>query len=172
MIINNKMSEFIEQINAKNEDVLDISIEELSLFCNVSVKKIYDCLILSSRKTNVTKEQFEKVVSYNTDKSGYEYSNNDCRIVDFFKSQLTIEQQYKLARVFIQCLNNRLISLTENEIVYIIGIDNNLLTLHFYQKRENEVIIDENDVENFEEAIGIISSEELSLNVLQNISDE
>ena len=50
MIINNKMSEFIEQINAKNEDVLDISIEELSLFCNVSVKKIYDCLILSSRK--------------------------------------------------------------------------------------------------------------------------
>ncbi|EOH98183.1 hypothetical protein UAY_02430 [Enterococcus moraviensis ATCC BAA-383] len=169
MKANKAMMKIIENVNEKsNDEKISISIKEMQEFLTISIEKLYDCLILSNEKTNITEEQFLRGVSSSGSLAGYEFVNTECRMIDFFDSPLNVIEQYKIGLLYVQCLNNRLLTLTNYKIAYLFSYNDDILTIRFHQKREDEEVFFCTDINKFTEPVGILMSDELSLNIIEN----
>ncbi|MGX7151139.1 hypothetical protein [Enterococcus ureasiticus] len=169
MIKNEKMKKLIENADITDVDEkISVSIKEMQEAFNVSIEKLYDCLILSNEKTNITEEQFLRVVSSYGSLAGYEFANTECRMIDFFDSPLDVIEQYKIGLLYVQCLNNRLLTLTNYKIAYLFSYNDDILTIRFHQKREDGEVFFDTDINKFTEPVGILMSDELSLNIIEN----
>ncbi|MBO0423991.1 MULTISPECIES: hypothetical protein [Enterococcus] len=169
MIKNDAMKKIIEHTNSISEDDrISVSVKEMQELFNITVKKMYDCLLLSNRETAISKEQFNQAVLSYGDKTGYEASINERRIIDFFDSPLTVSEQYKIGRLYVKCLNNRLSLMTNNELVYLFDFNDDILTVRFHQLRKDEGIFFGDDLHQFIEPVGVLMSDELSPNIIEN----
>ena len=169
MITNENMEKLIKNVRMSNVDEkICISIKEIQEAFNISIKRMYDCLILSSKETSISKEQFLRVVSSYGSLAGYEFANTECRMIDFFDSPLNVIEQYKIGLLYVQCLNNRLLTLTNYKIAYLFSYNDDILTIRFHQKREDEEVFFGTDINKFTEPVGILMSDELSLNIIEN----
>jgi hypothetical protein len=89
------------------------------------------------------------------DKTGYEASNNELRIVDYIEdNDVSKESQYLNGKSFITNLSNRI----SREKVYYFSFDDELLTIRFYLFREKDGLWLE-DLEQYEEATGYFISD-------------
>ncbi|ALS36003.1 hypothetical protein ABID30_000680 [Enterococcus rotai] len=169
MITNNVMKKIIKNVNNKsNEEKVSVSVKELQEAFNISIEKLYGCLILSDKKTAISKEQFNQAVLSYGDKTGYEASINERRIIDFFDIPLTVSEQYKIGRLYVQCLNNRISLMTNNKLVYLFDFNDDILTVRFHQLRKGEGVFFGDDLHQFIEPVGVLMSDELSPNIIEN----
>lgn len=98
-----------------------------------------------------------------TDETGYELANTELRIIDFIDKELTIEEQYNLGMIYIHIINSRLSLIMVKKIDYFLGIDDDILTIRFYQVRDEEIEWF-TDLESYSEPVAIISSDEIPSN--------
>ncbi|MHC5216665.1 hypothetical protein ACYSNR_08350 [Enterococcus sp. LJL128] len=149
--------------NFENSQALKFTLDELNSFFNKRLVDVYGCLIFSNRESSMSQENFEAHLKNFLDRTGYEASANEIRMIDFFEQSLTIQEQVQLARVFIQNINSRLQLLTSQRIIYIFGINDNILTTRFHQEWEDESSW-LGDLEGFTSPIAVVTSEELPEN--------
>lgn len=166
MLCNRLWETYMEKFE-KNKDKPMLTIKEIESLFNRSIQNVYGCLLLdctTERSDNayITKEQFDKVINQHNGKSGYEYSNNEFRIVDYVKETLSIEEQYLLGMSYMQYLNSRLTALTDRRIYYFLFFDDNdIVQIRFYQQWEDEKNFSSPTVEGFSNPMAIFNSEEL-----------
>lgn len=150
-----------------NEDIPTLTIKELESLFNRSIQNIHGCLLLDctvnrSDDADITKEQFDKVIKYHNGKSGYEYSNNEFRIVDYVKKELSITEQYLLGMSYMRYLNSRLILLTDRKIYYFLFFDDNdIFQIRFYQKWVDDEDFRSVNIEDYSNPVAIYTSNEL-----------
>lgn len=89
-------------------------------------------------------------------------------MIDFFDSPLDVIEQYKIGILYVQCLSNRLLTLTNCKIAYLFSYNDDILTIHCPQKREDEKVFFGTDINKFTEPVGILMSAELPLNIIKN----
>ncbi|MBO0445626.1 hypothetical protein JZO78_04660 [Enterococcus ureilyticus] len=128
-------------------------------FFNIRIQNIYDCLILEEEDLNVTEKNFANLLTIYGDKTGYEASNTEIRIIDFFPDQhLTAAEQFYIAKSWMQNVLERIKNLSDKSIVFIFSYDNQTLTVRFHQKRGGEFWLA--DPNSYEEPVGYFISNE------------
>lgn len=166
MLCNHLWKTYIKKFE-KNKDTPTITIKEIESLFNRSIQNIYGCLLLDcttnrSDDAPITKEQFNKGIHYHNGRSGYEYSNNEFRIIDYVKKRLSITEQYMLGMSYIQYLNSRLTLLTDRKIYYFSFFDDkDIFQIRFYQQWEDEEEFLSVNIEDSLNPIAIYTSDEL-----------
>lgn len=148
------------------EDSL-LTLNEADMLFNRRVFDIYGCLVLDitldrTAKIELTKEQFEKVLQNNLDRTGYEYSNNEFRVVDYIKRDMNKDEQYLLSMMYIKHLNARLTLMTKQKINYVLFFTDDALQIRFYQEWEGEPQLHIENLEDYKDPVAIYTSDELS----------
>lgn len=159
-------------IKDKLSNELNLTYNEVDSLFNRNIFDIYGCLILDcttdrSEEIEITHEQFEAVIAYNGDRTGYEYSCNEFRMVDYVDKHLNLEEQYILTKSYIEYLNSRLTLMTKRKILYILSIDGNILQMRFHQEWEGDRPYYDNNLETIGQPIAIFGSNDLSNNHTQ-----
>lgn len=153
------------------ENKFTFSLEQLEQLFSIKIKNIYGCLGLVFGEEDEALDFSEQTLSRAAFKEsvkkgfgseiGYEYSGTELRIIDYVDQALTVEEQYLLGRIYIQCMNNRLALMTDRKIHYVMGFDEDILTTWFYQDWEN-VLGHFDELEGFINPVAVLSSEEVS----------
>lgn len=152
------------------------TIKQLTNLFNIQIEKFYDFLTISYEGDRDTEgdvlsyEQFEEFRKKNFgSKRNYETSCNEVRIIDYINQQLTVEDQYLLGKSFIQYLNSRLTLMTDKRIYYLLSLDDDILTIFFYQEWDtNDTPFNEN-LDEYNNPVAIYTSDELPNNIINNV---
>ncbi|WP_348921879.1 hypothetical protein [Enterococcus rotai] len=153
----------LKQIQQESEKIKKLPIHtdysSVQNFFNVRIQKVYDCLILEEEELNVAEENFANLLTIYGDKTGYEASNTEIRIIDFFPDQLlTAAEQFYIAKSWMKNIYDRIKSLSDKDIVFIFSYENEILTVRFHQKRDGEFWLAEPN--SYEEPVGYFFSNE------------
>ena len=178
MLKNKLWDQTIENFKIVDENFLfSFTIKQLTNLFNIQIERFYDFLIISyegdrelgEELEQISYEQFEKFrkATFGS-KRNYETSCNEIRITDYLGQQLTLEEQYLLSKQFIQNLNSRLILMTNRKIYYLLSIEDNILTLFFYQEWDDKDTPLNENLNEYNNPIAIFTSDELSNNIINN----
>lgn len=90
------------------------------------------------------------------DRTGYEASNNEIRLIDYILDQtpLTIENQYVMGHALVELLSERIVRVFgEKELCFILSFDESNLTIRFHTFREDEGVWIDTDLEKYAEPV-------------------
>ncbi|MFK4567041.1 hypothetical protein [Enterococcus sp. UD-01] len=156
-VLNTKMHMVARNAKLSENNHITFSLNKLDQFFNIKIQSIFDCiLIVDDEEIVLDKEQFTEVIKMYGDKTGYEASNNELRIIDYIDDRnISKESQYLLGKSFIKNLSNRI----SKKIVSYFSFDDELLTIRFHIFREKDGLWLNEDLEQFEEATGYFISD-------------
>lgn len=87
-VANRKMKELLSSISVSmGEDVFEMKPEQLNRLFFPSFRQVKDCIIISDSPVDKLEKAFDQVVKMMyMDKTGYEASNTETRIICFFEN--------------------------------------------------------------------------------------
>ncbi|MDA9472133.1 hypothetical protein [Enterococcus sp. 5H] len=170
MLCNSLWENNIQIFDAQmHKQELMLTLDETDSLFNRKIFDIFGCLILDctldrSEEIEISQEQFEAVIEYNTDRTGYEYSSNEFRIIDYIEKDLSIKDQYLLTMSYIQYLNSRLTLMTKNKIYYILFCNETILQMRFYQEWQGDSSLFSKNIEDFDHPFAMYASNDVPCN--------
>ncbi|AUG56727.1 hypothetical protein [Acetivibrio saccincola] len=148
--MNKKMKDILKKnaLNMRNDN-------KIPQFCDYILSKtkiIKNCIIFDEKNDLEEKNiNFEKILKFCGDWTGYEVACNEIRITDYISFKQ--EEFYMVSRI----LNYLKLGLSKmyctRKFCIIISIDNNHVVLRFHTYRENEGLWIKEDLEGYENPI-------------------
>lgn len=153
--LNSKLSRIERKARLVEDNTVTFSLDNLDRLFNMQIQDIFDCiLIVDDEKIELTEAQFVDVVKIYGDKTGYEASNNELRIIDYCENELTEAQQYSIGKSFISDLNNKI----PGKVVFYFSYDDEVLTIRFHKFRKAEGLWTNENTEEYNEPFGYFIS--------------
>jgi hypothetical protein len=151
-VLNAKMQIIDIKAKLSMNNTITFSLKKLDQLFNIKIQNIFDCiLIMDDEGIDLSEDQFFEVIEMYGDKTGYEASNNELRIIDYIDNRdLSKENQYLIGKSFIINLSTRISKKT----VFYFSFDDDILTIRFHIFRETDGLWISDDLEKFEEATG------------------
>lgn len=148
---NSKLLAIEEKAKSAVNNNIVFSLDNLDRLFNIQMQDIFDCiLIIDDEEIELTQEQFVEVIKMYGDKTGYEVSNNELRVIDYSDTILTEEEQYLLGKSLILDLSHKI----RPKMVYYFSFDNDALTIRFHKFREEEGLWINEEIEEYNEPLG------------------
>lgn len=155
---NSKINEII-QAAKKERGCFELDDSALVNLFNKRIIKIYDAHIIENVgeriSTESIKDNFEELISMNTDLTGYECSANEFRVIDVFGENnfsLSPIQQFILGKVIMENLITKKNFPIPSVVYFTFDEDN--LSMRFHKYRPNEGFWVASELENYEEPVG------------------
>jgi hypothetical protein len=149
--LNSKLSSIERKASLVKDSTVTLSLDNVDRLFNMRIQDIFDCILLvEDEEIELTEEQFIDVVKMYGDKTGYEASNNELRIIDYCESELTQEEQYLIGKSCISDLNNKI----PGKLVFYFSYDEEVLTIRFHKFREADGLWTNENVEGYKEPFG------------------
>jgi len=159
MINNEKMKNMLQETEKSNinEKLVKLTLDNIKkLFCPNFIH-IYDCIIISDKEIELSVGQYDKVIGMFGDRTGYEASNNDTRINDYFDSGVSGFEALSIAMILIDVWGNKLKALEPDiNFCFIVDCNDDYVTLRFHKVRIDERMWLSNNIEDYSGAIGYI----------------
>ncbi|MGX7419698.1 hypothetical protein ACWOFR_12955 [Carnobacterium gallinarum] len=154
---NELLKKIIEESSNDHKHNILLDLENGEKLFNKSIISIFDTYILKDSDEQISieiaKNNFDRLIKMNGDKTGYESSNNEIRIIDYVeKTNMTASEQWLIGLVVMNNLINK-INFPEKFIFYF-SYDDELLTIRFHKFRKEEGLWFNGDIENCEFPIG------------------
>lgn len=146
--------------NLVSTKTITFTLDELDRCFNKRIVDVYGCLIFSNKEINISKERFEIILKNYHDRTRYEASINEIRIIDFVEQDLSVSEQIQFGMLYIRYINSGLKLLTNKKINYLFGISDEVLTIRFHQEWENDTSWFA-ELESYSEPVAVISSDEI-----------
>jgi len=158
MDANKKMKTMLENLaSGISEKLVNLTVLNLQKIMSPQFTQVYDSIIVSRDKIEISEEQYSRVIKMHGDKTGYEASNNDTRVNDFFETDLPGSEALSIALMIVDVWGGKLKCLEpESDFCFIIDCDENYVTLRFHKLRSNEGMWLLDDIEGYDGAIGYI----------------
>lgn len=155
---NDKIKEIIR--NSENSEEFKIDFKEIDYYFTNNIIKVKDAYIIEKfdEKTPISyiETNFDKIISFNGDVTGYECSINEITIFDM--NTISKEQQYLLG---IKIMENYMTKINfPTPAIFYFMYDGESLTIKFHKYRSNEGLLVSNDLNNYEEPTGYFSIDE------------
>ncbi|MDE6955335.1 MAG: hypothetical protein K2P18_06170 [Oscillospiraceae bacterium] len=96
-ICNSKMNNLVASLTDDTSEVLCSDVCKLQALYVPSFKKVNDCVLISKKNVAMLAESFDKALTMYGDKTGYEASNTETCINDFFDNTLSLQSGTKIA---------------------------------------------------------------------------
>lgn len=161
----------------KENKLFSFNIKQLTNLFNMKIERFYDFLTISYEGDRESEEEGDKVTYEQFEdfrkktfgnKRNYETSCNEIRLIDYTNQELTLENQCVLGKLFIQYLNSRLTLMTNRKIYYQLSINDDILTIFFYQEWDNKDTPLNEDLDTYLNPVAIYTSDELSNNIINH----
>ncbi len=123
---------------------------------NPPLKKVKDCIIISDKSVEILETFYDKAIEMYTDKTGYEASNTETRINDFFEKNISMEEGTKIALVVLEQWGSKLKQIEPSaKFCLIISCDEECVEIRFHKMHEGEAMWLDENLENYDDgAIG------------------
>lgn len=157
MISNIKMQNLINKASeVENNFYREINIEKFKLLCFPSFKRVYDCVVISNKKTDELEASFEKAIKFNQDKTGYEANNSETCISQSLDSSDNVLPGLLNMALFIVPIWKMQISklFMESRICFIITCNEEEVFLRYHLVREDEPNWLADNLEKYAEPVG------------------
>lgn len=159
---NERLKKIIKEAQYIDKSMISMELENSERLFNKGIVPIFDTSILIDYDEQISIESaeknFDRLIKLNGDKTGYECSNNEIRLIDYIdNSDLTVSEQWILGLTVMNNLIQKKNFPTEF-IFYFSYDDNNLLTIRFHKFRKEEGLWFSGDIENYEFPIGYFTS--------------
>lgn len=158
-IANSKMQNLLEHIyTSSNIEKLELDIKQLSPLFFPPFKKVKDCVIITEKDVVQLENNFNNILQVYMDKTGYEASNTETRINDYFENEISMEAATQMALFVIEIWSLQLKILDPGStFCFIISSDSQRVELRFHKVRTDEFGWLDNDIESYkDEAMGYV----------------
>ncbi len=159
MIYNNRMKKVLDEKASDTSEVVSLSMKSLFELVSPQFHPVFDCTIYSNEEPlDVSPDGFERMLSVNGDRTGYEASANEIRLNDYFHSETpSLYSLIDLGFMIISLWTTLLKALFPLfKYTFMLSCDTEYVTITFYQNREDEADYLLEDLEQYDEAIAII----------------
>ncbi len=158
MKTNLKMSVLLEESHHTNELLQTSSLKRI---LHPIIKDVYGCSVIDNEdEIDVDRIDFDTIIERHGDRTGYEASCNDTRINDYIDDD-TIEHK-ELISIGLEIIEMWMMQLKSlypgKRFTFIMSSDSVYVTLRFYQIRDNDVEYLCDNLEDYEEAIAVITN--------------
>lgn len=153
------MQELLNQIpEVENSFYSKVNIESLKKVCFPSFKRVYDCVVISDKKTNELEDLFEKAIRINQDKTGYEANKSETCISHLMNSSDNrLPELLHIALMIVPIWRTQILRIfMESQICFIITCNEEEVILRYHLMREEETNWLADDLEKYPEPVGYI----------------
>jgi len=158
LIMNDAMDKIINNIDLQSERQLDIKLDSLRALFSPRFIRVHDCIIISDNDIVLSDEKFDKVIHMFTDRTGYEASNTDTRINDYFENlEMPFNEAVVIAVMAINIWSNELKFIEPTaKFCFVIGCSDMYVTIRYHKFRKNEGLWLSENLEEYENPVGYI----------------
>jgi len=162
MQCNKLMENLISSFPRSRHRTFLVDFEGLQKLFNKKIVKIVDTFIIEevheSIDVEVAEKNFDKLIRMNTDKTGYESSCNEFRIIDYFSETLSVEDQWEIGMIVME-------NFLQKEdfpfpCIFYYGYDESILTMRFHKYRASEGLWLLEDLEGYSNPVAYFHIEE------------
>jgi len=126
-VLNAKMQIIDKKAKLYMNNTITFSLKNLDKLFNIKIQNIFDCiLIMDDEEIDLNENQFFEVIKMYGDKTGYEASNNELRIIDYIDNkEVSKENQYLIGKSFIINLSTRI----SKRVAFYFSFDDDILII-------------------------------------------
>ena len=158
-IANSKMKNLLNDISAcTNTENLTLNLHQLKSLLSPSLKKVRDCIIISEKSIDKLGASFDKIIKTYTDRTGYEASNTETRINDYFQNDISMITGTQIALIVLNiwALQLKQIEFT-SKFCLILCVDENHVEIRFHKIHHGESMWLEENLECYKDgAVGYV----------------
>lgn len=156
---NSKMNEVLENKEAMKEKI-EVDLDCLSELFFPELKKVYDCIIISSENLDELEANFESSIEFLGGKNFYEVSETEILMNSYLEDsgkKYSLYTLLNLAQMVVYIWQVQLNSLdSDSKFCFIISCDEKRVTLRFHKVREGEPEWLADDLDLYDEPVGYI----------------
>ncbi len=158
-ITNCKMKCLLDSLSEHStKEKMVLNLQQLKMLFDPPFKQVKDCIIISEKSSEKLEDYFDDVIKTYMDRTGYEASNTETNINDFFDNKISILTGITLGLITIEIWSLKLKQLDANsKFCFIMFSDDEHVEIRFHKVRPNEYMWLSNDLEGYDgEAVGYI----------------
>lgn len=141
MVGNRLMRELLEHIQAYPEmEKLETNLKGLRELFSPPFKQVRDCVTISTKSVKQLNEGMDAVIeAYYKDRTGYEASNTETRINDYFENEISMETGTIIALLVIDVWTVKLKAMEpDSKFCIIMCSDEDRVEIRFHKVRDDE----------------------------------
>ena len=154
---NIRMEELLERASAlSRESSLNTDTEQLDKLFFPPFKQLRDCVIISDKPVNILEDFFDKAIKLYGDKTGYESSCGETRINCYFRNNISVLVEIKIAMMVLKIWGLQLKKLEpQSNFCMIMCCDECNVEIRFHKIHIGEKMWLDNNLEKYtHEAVG------------------
>ena len=158
-IANLKMKQLLNRLaDYESKEELRHNVKHLNELFNPPFKKVKDCILISKKDVKELENSLDSALDIYTDKTGYEVSNSEVRINDYFENEISMETGTLIALLVIRMWALQLKELDPNAtFCLIMSSDEDRVEIRFHKLRKEEPMGVADDIESYKDgAIGYV----------------
>jgi hypothetical protein len=155
MIANKKMMILLNSVDSMSKNKkLCITSYNLKKIINPKFVKVHDCIIISEKQSKELEKYYNQAMSMYDDEVGYEASNTETRINDYFEKEITVVEALNIGIDICETWKKYLKMIEpQSQFCMVITCDGEYVTLRFHKIRSNTENWLCNDLERYEEPV-------------------
>lgn len=140
LISNSKMKELLDNLHTyPSIEMLELNIQQLNKLLFPPFKKVKDCVIISQKSVDKLESTFDDAIKMYMDKTGYEASNTETRINDYFENEISLTGGTQIALMVMKTWALQLKQIEPNtKFCLIICSDEERVEIRFHKMRDTE----------------------------------
>lgn len=139
LISNSKMKELVDNLYTyPSIEMLELNIQQLNKLLFPPFKKVKDCVIISQKSVDKLESTFDNTIKMYMDKTGYEASNTETRINDYFENEISLAGGTQIALMVMETWALQLKQMEPNtKFCLIICSDEERVEIRFHKMRDS-----------------------------------
>lgn len=137
---NDQMKFMFDRLKTYSDNnLMSINMEKFFHLFEPPFKDVCDCIIITDSDVSNIEENFDNILKMYMDRTGYEASNTETRINDYFTSEISVLDGLKIAMLLVDNWKRKIKELVPNTpICFILSAGDNHVELRFHKVRKNE----------------------------------
>lgn len=152
-IKNKQMGILFEKMEkCHTNNMMLINPENLFLLFDPPFKEVCDCILITNVDAKQIEKNFTNILNVYMDKTGYEASNTETRINDFFANKLSVTEGLKIAMLVVNTWKLKIKSLNSSiPICFILSVNDGIVELRCHKVRKSEGLWIDTDLSNYKD---------------------
>ena len=137
---NDQMKVLFDRLKTSSDNnLMSINMKNLFRLFNPPFKEVCDCIIITDSDVSNIEKNFDNILKMYMDRTGYEASNTETRINDYFSCEISVMDGLKIAMLLVDNWKRKIEELVSNTpICFILSVIDNHVELRFHKVRKNE----------------------------------
>lgn len=158
-VANKKMNNLLNDLSDPSpEDMFKMELGQLKKLFFPPFKQVRDCVLISETPVERLEQSFDKAIEMYIDKTGYEASNTETRINDFFENSISRGFGIQIACMVLEAWGLQLKKMEpQSRFCFIMSCDEDHVEIRFHKIRANESMWMAGALEDYkDEAVGYV----------------